>query len=64
MTRILILMIALFVVAHARADTDADADAEKFFREGEVRNMKILAETNCFSQKRNLTPTLKYFQCE
>ena len=60
MTRILILMIALFFVAHARADTDA----EKFFREGEVRNMKILAETNCFSQKRNLTPTLKYFQCE
>ena len=40
MTRILILMIALIVVTHVRADTDA----EKFFREGEVRNMKILAK--------------------
>ena len=40
MNRILILTIALAVFTHARADTDA----EKSFREGEVRNMKILAK--------------------
>lgn len=40
MPKILILMIALFVFTDARADTDA----EKSFREGELRNMQILAK--------------------
>ena len=40
MTRILILTIAFCLIPNARADTDA----EKFFRDGALENMKILAK--------------------